>query len=600
MVLVVFDHSLSMEHKGGGQSARQRAITAADQILAGLSANDSSNVIVAGPSPTTCFFDWSHNHAQARAFIKDLKAGVGGADFSLANATASRLLGKQAENAEVYYLSDFQRKNWAGVDYTMLPPTARLFWNPAADGVRENTAVLTAGPAQSRILSGDTITVEAELGNFSSTPLQAPVKVSIDGGGAFEREAFVGAWSSGKISLPVPAGTPGVHLCEVSLPPDDLAEDNRFHFTFRVADKESVLLVTDAPAADTEAPHFLRTALNPYEGKAGSLRPEQIASAALDASHLAAVRKVVIARAGALSEKAAQDLAAFVFNGGGVLWFMDGAGDLATDGNLRTALGSALPLTLGAPRVAKRVGTDAQQIARGDFQSKFLRMFRGTQRQDLSLLEFYDIRDSAATGTGKVLLNFADDTPAMAELNHGLGTLLMLNFSANELSSNLARQRAFPAWLHEMVKHLSTEDAAQNATVVGQTITGEGWAGDLAATPIRQPDGAPLTLKTEALGERAGFSFAAEQLGFYTQRNPQILQAFAVNPPAEESDLRPLDSTQLAKQTGARTGYLVGGREDLNDLVRGRPLWHWFILAATCVLVVELLFQLWVRRAARV
>ncbi len=599
-VLIIFDHSLSMEHRDAGHSARQRAITAADQILSSLGAEDSCNLILAGSRVETCFFDWSHNHTQARAFLRDIKPSDSGADFSQANATAARLLGKKPLNAEVYYLSDFQRKTWAGVDYTALPPSVRLFWNPASDSVRENSAVLSAAPTQSRILSGDTVTIEIELGNFSSTPLQAPVRLSIDGGATFERDAFIGAWSSGKVSLPIPAGAPGPHLCEVSLPADDLPGDNRHHFILTVADRENILLVTDSAPGENDAPHYVSMALNPYENREGTLKPEQTTSAELSAAKLASVKKVIIAKAGALTEAAAQALATFVFNGGGVVWFLDGAGDPSTHENLRKALGGPLPLTLGAQRTAKQIGTDAQQIAHGEFQSKFLRMFRGARRQDLSLLEFYDIRDCAPTGVGKVLLRFGDDTPAMAEFSHGLGTMLMLNFSANELSSNLARQRVFPAWLHELVKHLSTDDSTPASTTVGSTITGEGWAADFTSTPLRDPAGTPLAIKPEALGNRAGFSFMAETAGFYTQRNTQLIQAYAVNPPAEESDLRPLDAAQLAKQTGERTGFVVSGRDDLNDLVHGRPLWHWFILAATAILVAEVLFQLWIRKTASI
>jgi hypothetical protein len=598
MVLLVVDNSLSMQHRGSGQSAHQRALTAGDQILSTLGAEDVCNIVVAGSGIGTCFFDWSHNHAQARSFLRELKPGPGGADFTAANATAARLLGKESANAEVYYLSDFQRKNWAGVDYTMMPAAARLFWTPATDLQRDNSAVLSAGPAQSRILSGETISVDVELGNYASTPLQSPVRVTIDGSATFERDAFIGPWSSGKVSLPIPAGTPGLHLVEISLPPDDLPEDNRHHFVLNVADKESILLVTDAPQPEKDAPHFLRTALNPYEGREGSLRTEQIGSGALQSGKLAAVKKAVLAKAGPLGEQAAKDLAAFIFNGGGVVWFLDSAADSESANHLRKALGGPLPLNVGPQRVAKQIGTDSQQIARGDFQSKYLRMFRGSRRQDLSLMEFYDIRDCTGTDTGKVLLHFADDTPAMAELTHGLGTLLMLNFSANELSSNLARQRAFPAWLHEIVKHLSAEDPAPLAATIGETVIGEGWTADFTKTPMKEPDGTPLALKTESLGERTGFSFVAERPGFYIQRAGQLLQAFAVNPPADESDLRTLDSTQLSKQTGDLSGHVVQGREDLHDLVNGRPLWHWFILAAIGVLIVEMLFQLWIRRNA--
>src|SRR5882757_5651192 len=56
-VLIILDHSLSMEHKGGGVSSRQRAEAEADKILATLGADDTINVITAGQSAKTCFFE---------------------------------------------------------------------------------------------------------------------------------------------------------------------------------------------------------------------------------------------------------------------------------------------------------------------------------------------------------------------------------------------------------------------------------------------------------------------------------------------------------------------------------------------------------------
>ena len=60
-----------------------------------------------------------------------------------------------------------------------------------------------------------------------------------------------------------------------------------------------------------------------------------------------------------------------------------------------------LPLKLGARRVAKNVGTGAQQIISGDFKSRYLRLFRGANRQNLALLEFYDIYDAAPDRRGQ-------------------------------------------------------------------------------------------------------------------------------------------------------------------------------------------------------
>ena len=52
--------------------------------------------------------------------------GLGRADLSQANALAARLLkGAGVIQPEVYYLSDFQRRSWANVDFTALPAGER-------------------------------------------------------------------------------------------------------------------------------------------------------------------------------------------------------------------------------------------------------------------------------------------------------------------------------------------------------------------------------------------------------------------------------------------------------------------------------------------
>ncbi len=595
-VLLIFDRSLSMEHQDGGVSARQRAVAEAGKILGTLGPDDAVNVVLAGQTPVACFNESSKNHAEARRFIEGQKPGLGRADFSLANATAARLLAKTTPLTEIYYLSDFQRKTWAAVDFTPLPDKARIFFVDAAPGARGNHALLGASINQSQVLAGDTVTVEVEVGNFAAQPLDAPMKVVIDQRVSFEKSVSVPAWSSAKITLPVPPGGPGLHLCEITLPPDDLVQDDRICLTIPVLEKEGILIVTDTPDPDKDAALFLRTALNPYEDLAGSLLPEQVRAADLTPARLASVKKVFLTRAGKLDDEAIKRLADFIFHGGGVVWFLDGEADAGNLAALEKA--SPLPIKLAGRRVAKNVGADALQIIRGDFKSKFLRLFAGARRQNLALLEFYDLNNASATGAGHVLLTYTDGTPAMAQLNHGLGTLLLMNFSAGELSSNLARQRLFPAWMQEIVKNLANDEAAAPATIVGETVTDEVWRSELKEGAFRKPGGSAAAFKAETLGERAALSFVPDELGFYTIQSGKLLHAYGINPPPDESDLRPIDRALLPDNLGARgqQGFFVAGREDFEDLVRGRPIFHWFIFAALAALIAESAFQLFVRR----
>lgn len=594
-VLILLDRSLSMEHLHGGVSARQRAIGEAEKILGTLAAEDAVNILLVGQNPVACFADLSKNHAEARRYLAALQPGLTRADFSLANASAARLLGRNPA-AEIYYLSDFQRKTWAAVDFTALPQRARIFFVDAAPGTRGNHAILSASISQSQILAGDTISIEVEIGNFAPDPLDAPLKITLDQRLSFEKTIAVPAWSSAKFTIPVPPGSPGLHLCDITLPPDDLPQDDRHCLTLPVIEKENILIISDAPDPAKDSTLFLRTALNPYDQLAGSLLPETIKSSQLNPARLAAVKKIFLTRTVALPKPALKQLADFLFHGGSIVWFLDGDGDT---GNLQNLTHDApVPLRLSGKRYADNLATDAQQILRGDFKSKYLRLFAGPRRQNLALLEFYDINNAAPTGTGQILLTYTDGTPAMAQLDHGLGTLLLMNFSPGELSSNLARQRLFPAWMQELVKNLGPQETAAPTALIGEPVTDEVWRSELQGEALRKPSGPPAPYKAETLGERAALTFHPDELGFYTIRTSKLLHAYGINPPPDEADLRPIDRNLLPDSLGqqGQSGYFVEGREDYQNLLQGRPIYHWFFLAALAFLVAESAFQLYIRR----
>ena len=90
-VLIVLDHSVSMEHKGDGPTSRERAVHEAVKLIDSLGPDDSVNVLLMDPNPTTCFVSFSKDHAEAKRFLNQLKPGLGRADVNLASAAAARL-----------------------------------------------------------------------------------------------------------------------------------------------------------------------------------------------------------------------------------------------------------------------------------------------------------------------------------------------------------------------------------------------------------------------------------------------------------------------------------------------------------------------------
>jgi hypothetical protein len=596
-VLIVLDHSLSMEYRGDGPTSRERAVHEAIKLMDSLGPNDTVNLLLAEPGSVACFVAFSRDFAGVKRFLNQLKPGLGRADINLANAMAARLLGPAAARPEIYYLSDFTRKKWANADFKMLPPTARLFFVDVGSARRDNRAILDARPSQTRMLAGDTVPLEITLANFSAEAFAGRVTVTLDKQSSIDQEVSLAAWSQEKVTVPVPVGGPGVHLCEVGLPPDALEYDNHFFLTLSVLEKEEVLIVTDHPDAGSSGAYFLKTALNPFADEGGSLLPRIIASAEVAPARLAGVQKMFFTQVNRLDPAAVETAAKFVFQGGGLVYFLDGPADAENLAALEKITGpDTLPLRLSRRNVATNVAAGAQQIVRGDFKSPYLKLFQGNTRQDLALLEFYDYYQAGATSAGGVLLEYGDGSPAMAALHHGLGTLLLLNFSAGEFSSNLARQRIFPAWMQDLARAISITEPPPCSYTVDEPIHTEIWRRDMR-NDLLSPAGAAVVTQRELAGERCSLAFTPDQTGFYTLGTPRPACAFGVNPATDQSDLRPMDKSLLPTEFAENhEAHLVAGSEDYDALAHGRPVFHWLLLAGLAVLLVETAFQLLIRR----
>jgi len=597
-VLIVLDHSVSMEHKGDGPTSRERAIHEAVKLMDSLGANDTVNILLADPTLNTCFVSFSQDFAEAKRFLNQLQPAYSRADINLANTAATRLIG-EAVRPEIYYLSDFARKKWANANFKMLPPATKLFFVDVDPARRDNRAILDARPSQTQMLAGDTVPLEVTVGNFSAEAFTGRVTVTLDKKFSFDQEVSIAPWSQEKVTVPVSVGGPGVHLAEVRLPADALEYDNHFFLTLSVMEKEEVLIVSDDPDERQSGAYFLKTALNPFENEGGSLLPRIISSAELTPSRLAGVQKMFFTQVNHLSPEAADATAKFLFHGGGLVYFLDGPADTENLAALEKITGpNTMPLRLSRHSVATNVTAGAQQIVRGDFKSPYLKLFQGNTRQDLALLEFYDYYQAGATSAGGVLLEYGDGSPAMAALHHGLGTLLLLNFSAGEFSSNLARQRIFPAWMQDLAKSISTAEPPPPSYTIGETLHTEIWRSQMREELVG-PSGAAVSTQRELVGERCSLAFAPSQIGFYTLGMPRPAYAFGINAATDQADLRPIDKNLLPTEfSDNHEAHLVAGSDDYDALAHGRPIFHWLIFAALAFLLLESGFQYLIRRKA--
>ena len=597
-VLIVLDHSLSMEDKGDGPASRDRAVYEATRLIDSLGPDDVVNIVLMEPNPSTCFVSFSKDTSAARQFLGRIPPAYGRANVNVANAAAARLFSQAGARPEIYYISDFERKKWANADFSSLPPAVKLFFVDVGPVHKDNRAILDARPSQTEMLAGDTVPLEVTIGNFSGEPFNDRVTVTLDKRFGFDADVSIPPWSQGKVTVPVAVGGPGAHLCEVRLPADALEYDDRFFLTLAVKEKEEVVIVTDGTDQRKSGAYYLKTALNPFENQAGSLLPQIISSGELTSARLAGVQKMFFMQVNRLSPAAADAVSKFLSRGGGLIYFLDGPADRENLEALEHLLGAnSLPIRLSRRVVAGNVNADAQQFARGDFRSPYLKLFQGDARQNLALLQFYDYYQAGATGTSGVLLEYGDQSPAMASAHYGLGTLLLLNFSAGELSSNLTRQRIFPAWMQSLVKAIGTYEAPPSAYTVGETLHADIWRSEMHDDML-SPAGKAVMTRREITGDRCNVTFTPDQLGFYTLGTPPAY-GFGINPATDQSDLRPIDKSLLPTQFADKhEAHFASGQDDYEEMAKGRPIYHWFVLAALAFLVLETGAQLFFRRPA--
>ena len=594
-IILLVDHSLSMSATENGTSARSRARAEVKRLLDSLGADDQFNLIRVDHAPVAAFTSFSTHSAAALDFLDQAPAPLTGADFRSANHLAAELAKEAKGSPDLYYFSDFQRRDWADVDFDGLPSGSRLFFVAATDDAqRANRSISSLDLGQGAVIAGGEVEVKVRVANHSKDPWNGKVEAGFSPAHLRENEVTLAPWSEGDVTMIVPVPSGGLLQLTASLPRDDLPPDDRRHLVVQVREREEVVVLTgnEEEGAAPAPVLFLSTAIDPYGGEKGVYRPKHLEPGTLNPAALAASTRLIASRLPLLNDEQAGTLVTFLRGGGGMILFLDGKADAANLDKIGTLAGEAMPIRLTEKLDSQNLPGGAMRVASGDFHSRFLRLFDGVRRQNLALLEFYDLYHAAATGSGKVVLTYADGTPALTESSIGLGTLLVCNFSVAEASSNLARQRLFPAWIHEMLLRMSSSgSAAMEPFLVGDSASAETWAAEAAGRELNGPDGKPVRARSDVLGERMRVTFSADSSGFYQLPggNQKNLLAFAVNTDADQSDLRSMDPTVLPDRAGSghSEAAFVGGTTDYSLLLRGRPAFHWFLLAALAFLFIE-------------
>ncbi|MBM3317017.1 MAG: VWA domain-containing protein [Candidatus Eisenbacteria bacterium] len=481
-----------------------------------------------------------------------------------------------------------------------LPPETRVYLVPVPAGEADNVSITGALHEALPGAPGGRVTVR--LRNHGEAPVDdLLVQAFEETTGRLLAEGFVdlGARSAGQIVL-TPSAAPAAGRLAVQCAADLLERDDRRLVAAASSSRVRVLLVLGGPESDPQVAaeaRFPLLALDPWggEGDSGGEAP-LFEVAALPEAELGLRGRidadvVLLLNVGRLSAAAAELLARFREEGGGILVALGARADARLYNTL------VLP-KLAASRLENIEG-DLDPTTRFTLRPALAghEIFEGfpiAPGGALSGAAFQRIVGVRPGAEARVLAEFSGGRPALVEEP---GVLIFA--SALDLSwSDFPTSAAYLPFLHRALLHLARDGLADRrerlvGAPLGAPLPGAG--GDLRLC-FSGPEGLelPHTIQQTERGPRL-LSAPAPEPGFYELRQegaggPVSLEVFSVNVDPREGALAAMSREQGERLFGAEAVVLPPEREISRAVLEtryGRELWRLCLLLAVGLLVAE-------------
>ncbi|NMC19062.1 MAG: VWA domain-containing protein [Thermogutta sp.] len=571
--IFVIDASLSMSAEEGGTTRFEAAKAAVVRELESAATGDAFSLILAAGVPDFALAGPIFDRQAFREEVRRLQPTDGRADWAQALARCRELIATVREESprpvqtEVLLVTDLQRASWPAAAGTasssvpaalqrearLLAETAHLAVLPvSSEGWRDNVAVTDLELESGGMTVGEEAVWRAVVRRYGPNPATAAsIQWFLDG--KLVRESTL-PWNGERrreAMLTYRFDSPGEHEVEVRIAPDALKGDDTRRFVLPVRPAVRVLCVDGRPSnvPFQGAADYLRLALQP--GEEEGFRRVAVETATEGAFHeidLLPFDAVFFCDVAEFTESEAARLDAFLSRGGGVAFFL---GERVRAENYNRVLAAAregqrrlLPAGLGP--VIRRDAVSADPLG---YRHPLLRAFQGRESAGLltTPVHAYFRLEEIAASNAQVALALDNGDPLIVTETVAPGRVILTATTADRTWT------AFPIWadyvpmVHEMLEYLLEPRRARRNVTAGETIGEVRHLKNLLQSvdvEIVTPDGRRIRRAAGLEKAMLRWSFdGTARAGFYRAdlRPPEVVEgvaacAFAVNPPAEESD----------------------------------------------------------------
>jgi hypothetical protein len=591
-VVIALDRSMSMAHR----DVWKVAVDSARATVNALGARDRVAVVLFDEE-AEIVQPLSADKAGALAAINKAKPGSRGTHFSAAmRAAREAIVGAPEKSDELVIITDLQRGGIAGIAGLDLPAALKVRTIGVGAKDRGNTAITNV---EVRRIVEPTRTMLGVQTRVSSRELSAPrkaqVTLTLNGRASGTRDVNIPVSGDVLVSFEPVLLPAGRVSGRITIDNDALPNDDTLHFALAADDGVKVLLVAPTNPDKDETLYFERALA---VGQTPPIRIERVRADQLQGATLQGAAMVVLWDSPPPTGNAGAALADWVTRGGGLaiaagrrLANRSGAG-AATTGGVRDST-SAPSATSLIP--AKFVGMADRLNDRGGtlgdvrLDHPLFSPFRDAASA-LSAIRFLRYpRMEAAAGT-EVIARFDDGLPAVIDWRDGVGHVVLVAMPLDAQSGDFPLQSAYLPFLKRLVLYTSGRDAP----LLWRT-TGQSWLlpASLREPAVTTPDGAIQRPKRDSVGSTVALNASGLYAVYDGKVQGEPVDLLAVNAPASESDLTPVDPREMligVRQT-ADSASIANEIPTPTETETRQRLWRLLLMAAALLLIGETLFS---------
>jgi hypothetical protein len=577
-VALVLDTSASMSYQLGGKTLLALAKTKARDLLSHLSPGDMVTLVTAGPEVRSVLQAPTADLVRARAALDGVQAAGGVADLGSALEVALAQFGKEPGALTAFVVSDLAENSFRGLRPTSLDPSPEVHLVDAAER-DEPVALGNVAIEAVTVESGGDAAAERRfrilVHNYGPKAVEGRgIELLLNGSVTQRGHIEVPPRSVQEKVFTYAFGEPGTYDGMVRLAADDAdgyADDDQFLTRLEVAPGVRALVVDGDPSTTPQEDElfFAERALSALPRGDAPIDVRIVTRDELQSSStdLEGFGVVVLANVDSLPEESVAKLAAFVRQGGGLLFAL---GDKIDFERMNASFGKLLPHPLRDLHLAAdpAAGTPPLGISGIDWDHPIMQGLGSAVEESLraSRTSRYFNLDVGADRRTRAVLRFENGAPALIEARGGQskskGRVMLLVTSLDLDLTDLPLRSAFPALLQRTVRYLANTPLGSARPSLRQ-----GGAADLSA-----PTGADAMALTSpagtrrveaAVGSRVHFA-ALNEVGFWRAEAEQA-GAFvrepgadvAVNVSLDESDFVPVRPAAVAAALGEKSGRRI-------------------------------------------